>query len=153
MHGSTHFAWGAAAGAMAGILYAKTLPEIAMATGVGALAGLVPDWLQINMPGASTQIKGAFGHRGFSHWVWTPLAIAAIIRANPLWAVGALLAGWLSHIILDSVADGVPAFWPFGRLTLAHIKTGGQADKFFGGAGLVLMGLGLWTAISSHWPW
>lgn len=153
MHGSTHAAWGAALGALVGGIYAKTLPEIAMSTGIGALAGLVPDWLQINIPKASTQVKGMFGHRGFSHWVWIPLMLADLLQANPQWVWVSMLAGWGSHILLDVLADGAPAFWPFGRLTIAHIKTGGQIDKFFGGAALVLLGLNLWMGISSHWPW
>jgi len=50
-----------------------------------------------------------------------------------------VLAGWLSHILLDTLSNGVPVFWPFGRLTLAHVKTGGKIDYLFGGAGLIVL--------------
>jgi len=36
------------------------------------------------------------------------------------------------------MAAGAPVFWPFGRTTLAHIKTGSNMDKLVGGAFLVL---------------
>ena len=100
--------------------------------------GLIPDWLQINVPGASKQLKGTFGHRGFSHWVWT--AVVATYLIYPIIGIIAYagLAGWLSHIILDALASGVPAFWPFGQLRLARVKTGGRTDKFTGGAMLVI---------------
>jgi len=112
------------------------LKTMAMAVVAGGVAGLVPDWLQINMPGASKQIKGMFGHRGFSHWAWIPLILLFTAWAHPLALPTA--AGWLSHILLDALADGVPAFWPFGRLTLAHVKTGGKIDRLFGGGALVV---------------
>jgi membrane-bound metal-dependent hydrolase YbcI (DUF457 family) len=44
----------------------------------------------------------------------------------------------MSHILLDAFANGVPAFWPFGVLRIAKIKTGGRTDSFTGGAGLVI---------------
>jgi len=141
-----------AAGLTAGLLVGAPTPgNLTLATGIGGLAGLLPDWLQINIPGASKQIRGAFGHRGFSHWLWTPLALIFVAQAfytAPVSLVAAFLGGWVSHIILDALADGVPAFWPFGRLTLAHIRTGGQADKLFGGAGLVMTGIGIWRAVA-----
>lgn len=155
MHGATHLSWGIASGLAAGLAVGATPGELAAAAALGGLAGLAPDWLQINVPGASQQIKGMFGHRGFSHWLWTPLALMFVAQTfynAPTSLVAAFLCGWLSHIALDALADGVPAFWPFGRVTLAHIKTGGQADKLFGGAGLVMVGIGIWTAVSSYWP-
>ena len=146
MQGKTHLVVGAAAGLAVGI-YAR--PDdwltVALAAGCGGAYALVPDWLQINIPGVK-QIKGMFGHRGFSHWVWLPLLLFALAwRLDPVLA-GASLAGWLSHILLDSLSSGVPAFWPFGRLTLAKVKTGGRTDSLIGGAALiVLAGLGvLW---------
>jgi hypothetical protein len=152
MHGATHLTWGMAAGLTAGLLVGAPTPgNLMLATGIGGLAGLLPDWLQVNLPGASKQIRGAFGHRGFSHWLWTPLALIFVAQAfytAPVSLVAAFLCGWVSHIILDALADGVPAFWPFGRLTLAHIRTGGQGDKLFGGAGLVMTGLGIWRAVA-----
>jgi len=108
----------------------------------GGICGLVPDWLQINVPGASKQMKGTFGHRGFSHWLWTPLALAFLMQGILDEAIiQAGVGGWLSHILLDALAGGVPAVWPFGRWTWGHVKTGGKVDRFTGGAALVVSAL------------
>lgn len=139
MQGKTHVVIGTLAGITTALPVTDDLTTIAIYAGLGGLAGLVPDWLQINIPGASKQIKGAFGHRGFSHWLWT--ALLAAWAARQLWepATWPVLAGWVSHILLDALANGAPVFWPFGRLTLAHVKTGGKIDHVVGGAGLVVM--------------
>lgn len=142
MQGQTHLVTGALAGLTVAVVGRISNPAtLAAYAGLGALGGLIPDWLQINVPGASKQVKGMFGHRGFSHWAWTALAVwwcgSVTIGAYAL----PLAAGWASHILLDAFADGVPAFWPFGRTTLAHIKTGGREDTFVGAAALVLAGL------------
>ena len=148
MHGATHLTWGVCAGAATGAQFGSEWHAIALGAAVGGLAALAPDWLQINIPGASRQIKGAFGHRGFSHWLWTPLALAFLGRAiAPVSLVAAFLAGWVSHILLDALADGVPAFWPFGRFTLARVKTGGKLDRFIGGAGIVCSAFILWRVL------
>lgn len=163
MHGVTHLSWGVASGLAVGLAMQTGPGELAAAAAIGGLAGLIPDWLQINVPGVSSQIKGAFGHRGFSHWIWTPIALmflAQMFYNTPAKATSSLaaafLCGWLSHIALDCIADGAPALWPLKRVTLAHIKTGGKADRLFGGAGLIMIGVGIWTALSSYlpsWPW
>lgn len=140
MQGKTHLTIGAAAGlATAVATGADDWKVLTASAALGGLAGLVPDWLQINIPGASEQLKGTFGHRGFSHWVWT--ALLAAYAAQQVWepAVWPVLAGWGSHILLDALASGVPAFWPFGRLTLGHIKTGGKLDTLIGAAGLIAL--------------
>lgn len=145
MQGKTHLV----AGALAGLLVVRigSIPfdggaqlEVPLGVGVlyaglAGLAALVPDWLQVNIPGVK-QIKGVFGHRGFSHWVWTALGVGWL-----LWPTGLGLpvaVGWLSHIGLDALSSGVPAFWPFGRLTVGRIHTGGRLDTFIGAAALVL---------------
>jgi membrane-bound metal-dependent hydrolase YbcI (DUF457 family) len=143
MHGPTHLATGIAAGLGAAIATGRADPlEVAACAAVGGVAALVPDWLQINIPGLSKSIKGLSGHRGFSHWLWTPLALALLAqRATdaPGWLLWACGSGWVSHIALDMLSSGVPAFWPFGgRITLARVKTGGNIDKLIGGAALVV---------------
>ncbi len=108
-----------------------TAAALACAAGVAAL---VPDWLQVNMPGLNKTIKGAFGHRGFSHWLLTAGAVyLAVSRLQPA-VTGiplAVAAGWLSHILLDALnAPGIPAFWPLpNRLHLASFKTGATVDR------------------------
>ena len=152
MHGATHFATGLAAGAGVAVITGETRPgTVALAIIIGGVAGLIPDWIQINIPGASNQLKGTFGHRGFSHWLWTPLIITLVVSTNaphaPGWALWAFVAGWGSHILLDALAGGAPAFWPFGRVTLARIKTGGKIDKLTGGAALVVCAILAITAL------
>jgi inner membrane protein len=141
MMGKTHLAAGAAAGlavARSAGLHDPAL--LALCTVAGGLAGLVPDWLQINLPGAGEQIKGLFGHRGFTHWLWSALAAGWLVyQVAPIAVAGAMLAGWLSHLALDCLADGIPLLWPLGRITVAHIKTGSWMDKLFGGAAVVVM--------------
>ena len=138
MQGKTHLTIGAAAGA-ATAAPTGDVKSIALGAAIGGVAALVPDWLQINVPGASKQIKGAFGHRGFSHWAWAALgaAYAAHLAYPP--AALPVLAGWASHILLDALASGVPMFWPFGRVTLARVKTGGKLDTAIGAVGLILL--------------
>jgi len=145
MHGATHAVWGAAAGLGAALIMQPDPAGLVTGTLTGAISGLVPDWLQVNVPGVK-QIKGMFGHRGFSHWIWTPLIISLLIISSSAsmpsrMPVAAFFCAWASHIALDAFADGAPAFWPFGRLTLAHIKTGGKVDRFIGGAGIVMIGV------------
>lgn len=129
MTGLTHMAGGALAGAAIGGDY-----RIAVA----ALAALVPDWLQINVPGGSSLAHGLFGHRGISHWLITAVGVAAgVALISPSLAVY-VLAGWGSHIILDVFSNGAPALWPLPRITLARIKSGGLLDAFIGAQLLTL---------------
>ncbi len=147
MQGKTHLTIGAAAG-LATVMatrgadhvdHAHAVATMAAGAAIGGLAGLIPDWLQINVPGASKQIKGAFGHRGFSHWAWAALGAAYLVRLVWEPAAWSVLAGWGSHILLDALSNGVPAFWPFRRVTLARIKTGGRIDYLIGATGLILL--------------
>jgi len=129
MTGLTHMAGGVLAGAAMGGDY-----RIAVA----ALAALVPDWLQVNVPGGSSLASGLFGHRGISHWLITAIVVASgVALISPSLAVY-VLAGWGSHIILDVFSNGAPALWPLPRITLAHIKSGSWMDALIGGALLTL---------------
>ncbi len=135
MQGKTHLAVGALGGLLAAQIGSASPGVSVLYAVAGGVAALVPDWLQINFPGVK-QVKGLFGHRGFSHWVWSALAVGWL-----LWPLGLGLPvalGWLSHIGLDALSSGVPAFWPFGRLTLARIKTGGRLDTLVGAAAVVV---------------
>jgi membrane-bound metal-dependent hydrolase YbcI (DUF457 family) len=142
MQGTTHLAAGALAGVVvaqqAGISDPAAVALVVVVAGAGAL---VPDWVQVNIPGLNRTIKGLAGHRGFSHWVLTAAAGAlAVSELQPQpWAwrltvppvAPALLWGWLSHIALDALSGhGVPAFWPLPwRLHLASFRTGGRLDQ------------------------
>lgn len=129
MTGVTHVAGGVLAGAAMGGDY-----RIAVA----ALAALVPDWLQVNVPGGSSLARGVFGHRGITHWLITAVGVAAgVALISPSLAVY-VLAGWVSHIVLDVLSNGAPALWPLPRITLARIKSGGLLDAFIGAQLLTL---------------
>ena len=123
MTGLTHMAGGALAGAAMSGDY-----RIAVA----ALAALVPDWFQVNVPGGSSLTRGVFGHRGISHWLITAVGVSALVAIiSPSLAVY-VLAGWVSHIVLDVLSNGAPALWPLPRITLARIKSGGMLDAIVG---------------------
>jgi inner membrane protein len=99
----------------------------------------VPDWVQINMPGVNSVARGIVGHRGISHWVLTAMAIGGLAGAFASWLALPVLAGWVSHIVLDILSGGVSALWPWpGRITLAKIKTSTWQDAIVGAACLVL---------------
>lgn len=138
MNGPTHLAVGIAAGMAAAP--PGDWKSLAIAGAVGGLAGLLPDWLQINLPGVNKHVKGVTGHRGFSHWAWTALAVGYIpvLAERPFYAFPAL-SGYFSHIVLDLLAGGCFALWPLGRITLARIKCGSWMDEAFGAAGLLLI--------------
>jgi len=140
MHGSTHLAGGLLAGAIVAQVSGQSAPGHIMAgLAVAGMAGLVPDWVQINLPGANSVVKGMMGHRGISHWALTALVVYAIAHAGGFEYSLYVLGGWLSHIALDIISGGVAVFWPLpGRLTLANVKTGGQHDKIMGACLLVL---------------
>jgi len=130
--GSTHLAGGLLAGALIG-----TNP---VGLAVSGLASLAPDWIQINIPGANQVVKGATGHRGLSHWGITAGLVWMIVSlAGQDHLAAFATAGWLSHILLDTVSGGTPAFWPVARrVTLARIKTGSTLDTLTGAGLLVL---------------
>jgi len=138
MQGGTHLVAGLAVGLGIARWQGISDPvDVSLIVTAASVSALAPDWLQVNVPGLNKTIKGAFGHRGFSHWMLTVYAV--------WWAVGAFqpaasasvplalsaAAGWLSHIVLDAFnSPGVPAFWPLPwRLKLAHIKSGGSVDQ------------------------
>lgn len=139
MQGKTHLTVGLAAGLAVAAPTATGWGALAVAAGVGGLAALLPDWLQINLPGVNRVIKGVTGHRGFSHWLWTGAALTWLL----LWPLGGwplaapFAAGYGSHLLLDALAGGVPLLWPW-RVTLARLKTGGRGDLWFGAAGLLI---------------
>ncbi len=139
MNGSTHLAVGIAVG-MAVAAPPGDWKSLAVAGAVGGLAGLLPDWLQINLPGVNRHVKGVTGHRGFSHWLWTACAVgyAPVLIEQASYSLPAL-CGYLSHIALDLLSGGCYALWPLPRITMAQIKCGSWMDKLFGAAGLLLI--------------
>ena len=129
MTGLTHMAGGALAGAAMSGDY-----RIAVA----ALAALMPDWFQVNVPGGSSLTRGVFGHRGISHWLITAVGVSALVAIVSPSLAFYVLAGWTSHIALDMLSNGAPALWPIPRITLARIKSGGVLDAIIGAQLLTL---------------
>ena len=135
MQGSTHFVVGVAVGLASSSGQAPL--GLAAGAALGGLAALVPDWIQINLPGMSNGIKGAFGHRGVSHWLWA--AFLAAYGSSLIWAPAfvPVLVGWGSHVFIDALSNGAPALWQLKRITLARIRTGSWMDRVVGGVGLL----------------
>jgi len=146
MRGTTHLVGGLLAGAMVGAGL-RGLPDLA-GFGAAGLAALIPDWIQVNLPGGNRLVHGVFGHRGLSHWLITAGLVWWIVRwFAPDLALYAL-AGWVSHIALDVISGGAPALWPLPwRIELAHIKSGGALDMILGSASLLL------TVVLVIWQW
>lgn len=112
--------------------------------GIGRIAGVLQEVLR----GIGTMLpqkqgkylRTAAGHRGITHTllmaILCTLAVHMSIFIIPGWKGMLFLAAWgigagmLSHLVLDMFAGGVPLFFPFipGRITLAHIRTGGPAE-------------------------
>ena len=146
MRGTTHLLVGAAVGVAIGRVYDYDPKTVALCAALSGLAALVPDWLQLNIPGLNKTVKGVAGHRGFSHWLLTAVALyyAADAITPPGWwsqvPPWAILAGYVSHIALDALNNpGVPALWPLPwRLHLAGMQTGGAFDRVLGVAAVAL---------------
>jgi inner membrane protein len=140
---------GLAAGLAVSQIQGLTDPkQIAVSVAVAGIAALVPDWLQVNIPGINKTVKGLAGHRGFSHWLltaWLVYQAVAMVQPGGLCPPWSVLAGWTSHILLDALNNpGVPAFWPLPlRLHIANTKTGGAFDCILGPA-LVLLVFGIY---------
>jgi len=153
MHGSTHFTGGMLAGAVVGAIVTPRVDtsatlgavlayNVMAAVGpafVAGLVGLVPDWFQVNIPGANNVARGIVGHRGLSHWLLSALALGG---AAALWWPGMarfVLAGYLSHLVLDLLSGGMAILWPWpGRIKIASIKTGSTVDVMIGATCFVL---------------
>jgi inner membrane protein len=116
---------------------------------------------QVNalVPGLSTAIGAAFGHRGLTHWAITGLlggAIAGILAglASPsLWWVGlAVAVGWVTHIAGDCCTyRGAPAFGPFRRGVVRipygyRIECGGPVEIRFVYPAALAWALSMYTA-------
>lgn len=130
MKGSTHLAAGLAVGLVVARVQGADIGEAAALAGVAALAGLAPDWLQVNLPGLNKTIKGAFGHRGLSHWGLAVIGVYLVSLGIVPGLALAAAAGWGSHLVLDGFnSPGVPLWWPLPwRLHVASIKSGGRLD-------------------------
>lgn len=158
MLGRTHMA----GGAVAGLLAAKALgytgnTEVAM-VGVAALAALLPD---IDTPDSiighiiapvSVLLNTVVGHRKLTHSLLAAVlagAAASYIPGSSLPYVAAVMAGYLSHLLLDFLnPQGVPFFYPYPRrYCLPLTVTGAVVDNLLG----ALLGLVLLFSLFPSW--
>ena len=134
MRGLTHLAGGiCAAGIIARSVDASWTSAIT-GIAVSSVAALAPDWINVAVPGL--RIRGATGHRGFTHWLLTAAITSACVwmvrpQLTPFW-----LVGYLSHLVLDMLTErGIPALWPLPwQISLLPIREGGLFDRWLGAA-------------------
>lgn len=146
MKGETHLVTGAAVGLALARVSGAPFPGALLLAGAAGLGSLVPDWVQVNIPALGKTIKGAFGHRGFSHW---GLTVAGVYILASGWRPDLALAlalGWASHLLLDALnPPGVPLFWPLPwRLRLARFKSDGWGNQAVAWVAVALL---LWGAV------
>ncbi len=79
MQGKTHAVIGTLAGVATTLPVTDDLAAIAVGAALGGLTGLVPDWLQVNIPGASRQLKGALLSAGIHQTDKTKIEISVIL--------------------------------------------------------------------------
>lgn len=130
MRGSTHLAGGLLAGVVVGLSPAGIV--------LSGVAALYPDWFQVAVPGL--RIKGATGHRGFSHWLITALVMTALVWLAWRDMAPYVLMGYISHLALDMLTErGAPVLWPLPfQISLLPIHEGGAFDKWLGAALVVI---------------
>lgn len=126
MRGSTHLAGGLLIGALIG--------PSPVGLAAAGLAALVPDWLQINLPGVNSVIHGVAGHRGFTHWLLTACAVDLAVWLFAPQVALYVMGGWMMHILLDLFSGGTTLLWPVTtvRIRFGEIKTGSRIDIFIG---------------------
>jgi membrane-bound metal-dependent hydrolase YbcI (DUF457 family) len=138
MRGMTHLAGGICAGIIVFRSWDASWQGAIAGIAVSGVAALVPDWINVAVPGL--RIRGATGHRGFTHWLLMAALTSACVwmvrpQLAPFW-----LAGYLSHLALDMLTErGVPALWPLpGQISLLPIHEDGPFDKWLGAALVVV---------------
>jgi hypothetical protein len=113
MMGSTHRVWAVAVTTTAGAAVGWPWPQTAIAAAVSTLTA-AGAW----SPDMDLQGNGALAHRRLMHW-WGLPAAAAIpaLAATPpgfRWVTGALLLGWVSHLVGDFVFGKASRYRPKG---------------------------------------
>jgi len=138
MRGITHLAGGICAAAIVGSVSNIPYPALAAGVAVASVAALVPDWINVAVPGIN--IRGAMGHRGFTHWILTAaITSLSVMVFSPSLAVF-WLVGYTSHLLLDVLTErGAPVLWPVPwQVSLLPVHEGGLFDKWLGAALIVI---------------
>jgi inner membrane protein len=138
MRGITHLAGGICVAAIVGSISNVPYQTLAAGAAVASIAALAPDWINVAVPGIN--IRGAMGHRGFTHWLLTAAITSLSVMAFfPSLAVF-WLVGYTSHLLLDVLTErGAPVLWPVPwQVSLLPIHEGGLFDKWLGAALIVI---------------
>jgi membrane-bound metal-dependent hydrolase YbcI (DUF457 family) len=139
MRGLTHLAGGICAAAVIIRIGDATWSHAIVGIAVSSVAALAPDWINVAAPGL--RIRGATGHRGFTHWLLTAaITTACVWMFNPYLAIFWLMGYW-SHILLDTLTErGAPVLWPLPwQISLLPVHEGGLFDKWLGAALFVVV--------------
>ena len=100
--------------------------------GIRLLSGILPRKMREN-------VRSMIGHRGLLHSLLIPvtmlLALPVIGNTNGIeksFLVG-MIAGDISHLILDMFSGGVPLLMPLSvaRIRVCNFRTGGIVDKLW----------------------
>jgi membrane-bound metal-dependent hydrolase YbcI (DUF457 family) len=136
MRGVTHLAGGICAAAI--LSRSGDASSLIIDIAISSVAALAPDWINVAVPGL--RIRGATGHRGFTHWLLT-----AAITSTGMWMIRPQLEpfwfwGYLSHLALDMLTErGAPVLWPLPwQISLLPVHEGGLFDKWLGAALIVI---------------
>tara|TARA_Y100000310_G_scaffold17224_1_gene17094 strand:+ start:4304 stop:4747 length:444 start_codon:yes stop_codon:yes gene_type:complete len=102
------------------------------------IGSLLPDldetksYLGRRIPFLPTISKLLFGHRGIYHSIPFAILLTLLINIFSFKAAIAILIGYLSHILLDSITkQGIQPLWPLKLRMKGPIKTGGLFEKIF----------------------
>jgi membrane-bound metal-dependent hydrolase YbcI (DUF457 family) len=143
MRGLTHLAGGLCAAAVIIHTSDATWSHAIAGIAVSSVAALVPDWINVAVPGL--RIRGATGHRGFTHWLLTAAITTTIVAMVAYPLAQFWMAGYLSHLVLDMLTErGIPIFGPLGfwplpmNISLLPVHEGGLFDKWLGAALIVV---------------
>lgn len=149
MSGETHVAVAAAVGAAVGLHLNGDPQSVAVAAALAAAVGKLPD-----------QLEGrVFQHRKTTHSVWIVAALAGLLHwlAVPELVAWSLLAGYVSHIVIDLMTvSGVYVLAPIHRrfrlrLVPVRIVTGGAVDRLtaaIAGAYLLIVSYNLMVTLN-----
>jgi len=166
----THYLGGAASGLALASTLALPLPQAALSTGLAAVTAggrFSPDMDQYKwwrtadllLPDELLGGGGPLQHRGITHWWGLPAlaAYAAWHHAVLSWWVGALLIGWISHLVGDFVfgkklwgqcAGGIPLL-PWTEHIGLGLDSGGWLDRFVASPALAaLLGWMTWLQLA-----
>ncbi len=138
MRGLTHLAGGICAAAIVAKLANTPYATMVAGVAVSSVAALVPDWINVAVPGIN--VRGAMGHRGFTHWMLTAVITSLVIKMFSTSLAGFWLVGYTSHLSLDMLTErGAPVLWPIPwQVSALPVHEGGLFDKWLGAALIVI---------------